>query len=257
MMSRQKVMAPARRKVERAKHFLGDIRAEAAVLPRRLYAIEVEEYRSTALLAEVEGYRLVYNPKDDIADHFSEVMGDAVNNLREAMDYWMNGALAAVGQARKTHFPFTERHSDLAALKAYKDIANLFPAAAAFIDAVIRPSRDTNPDLWAITNFSNLNKHNGFIPNVAVTEIRGLNLSSGGVTVENATIQGSANSRISIVSSSSPIQYSVNATVPVSLTFPADGLFAGLDVGDGIQRMINAAEDALDKLEQFLADQVL
>ncbi len=60
-------------------------------------------------MLEPNGFYLTYRPKEPITDHFGPIIGDCVNNLREAMDYWINAALTATGKPRKAHLPFSEK----------------------------------------------------------------------------------------------------------------------------------------------------
>ena len=53
------------------------------------------------LLADPDCFALTFRPKKSINEHFGAILGDAVNNLREALDYWMNNAVRCVGPSQK------------------------------------------------------------------------------------------------------------------------------------------------------------
>ena len=107
-MNVTRIMKGPRLKVKRADSLIDTIIRDSAPLSKDLYEITCGPGRSIALLTNPDGFYLTYRPKEPITDHFAPVIGDAVNNLREAFDYWINAAARVVAPPRKLLFPFSE-----------------------------------------------------------------------------------------------------------------------------------------------------
>ncbi len=156
------IMKSPRLKVKRANSHIDAIIRDSAPLTKDLYEITSEPARSIAVLTQPDCFHLAYRPKEPVTDHFGTIIGDAVNNLREALDYWANAALRAIGENRKVHFPFSKEWKNLETSRHYLAIQKSFPDAAEFILKTIKPCWDTNRHLWASVSLCNFNKHNDF-----------------------------------------------------------------------------------------------
>ena len=77
----------ARLKIKRANSHINTIARDFSPLSRDLYEITNGPGRSHIIMLEPDGFYLTYRPKQLITDHFGPIIGDCVNNLREAMDY--------------------------------------------------------------------------------------------------------------------------------------------------------------------------
>ncbi len=156
------VMKGARLKVKRANSHIDALIRDAAIMPHDLYEVTNGPHFRNFLLAKPDCFALTYRPKEPIPEHFGAIMGDAVNNLREALDYWVNAAVLCVGPAKRLHFPFVGQGENLITSRHYLAVEKAFPDAAKFIAKDIDPRRDANLSLWAVTGLSNDNKHNDF-----------------------------------------------------------------------------------------------
>ena len=80
-MTLKDIMKGPRLKVKRANSHIDEIIRDSAPLSKELYTIYNGPGYSVAPLAKPDCYRLIYWPKQSVTDHFSPVIGDAVNNL--------------------------------------------------------------------------------------------------------------------------------------------------------------------------------
>lgn len=245
-------MQGPRLKVKRANSHIKTIISDSATLSKKLYEITNGSGRSVALLAKPDSFLLTYRPKEPITTHFSPIIGDTVNNLREALDYWMNAAVKVVNSPKKLHFPFSKNLGDLEATNNYKEVHKAFPDAASFILNTIKPCWDTNPHLWAVTSLCNDNKHNDFIPTVTVTEIKNINAVIGSIKLENCTVSGDADSQINIGKSHAPITIENNFSTYVEIKFPKGAVFENQPVIPTLQKMSQVVSQTLDTLEDFI-----
>ncbi len=95
------IMKSPRLKVKRANSHIDTIIRDSAPLTKKLYEITNVPARSIAVLSQPDCFHLTYRPKEPVTDHFGTIIGHAANNLREALDYWANAALRAIGETRK------------------------------------------------------------------------------------------------------------------------------------------------------------
>jgi hypothetical protein len=238
-------------KVKRANSHIDALVRDSAPLSKDLYELSNEPARSVAALAQPDCFDLSYRPKEPITEHFGAIIGDAVNNLREAMDYWANTAVAAVGPRRKVHFPFAEKRENLETSPGYPAIQHAFPDLAAFIGKDIQPCRDTNLYLWAATSLCNDNKHNDFVPLVSVMELQGANLMIAGNLFESLSISGDANRPFTPIRSGTPIPIEKNLGISVEITFPKGAVFENQPVVPTLLNMSKVVSQSLDALTQF------
>lgn len=245
-------MKGPRLKVKRANSHIDTIINDSVPLAKKLYEIDCGPTRSIALLAQPDCFCLTYRPKETITDYFSPIIGDAVNNLREALDYWINAALRAIGQPKKVHFPFSEEWKDLEASGRYLAIQKAFPDAAKFILREIKPCRDTNLELWASTSLCNHNKHNDFVPTITVVNIENINARVGTNTFQNCGTGGNANQPIYFLKADTPITMDNDFSTSVELIFPEGAIFENRPVAPTLTQMSQAVSEALDALETFL-----
>lgn len=246
------IMQSPRLKVKRANGHIDAIIRDSAPLTKDLYEITSEPARSIAVLTQPDCFHLAYRPKVPVTDHFGTIIGDAVNNLREALDYWVNAALKAIGQTRKVYFPFSEEWKNLETSPNYPAIQKSFPDAAKFILEKIQPCRDTNLHLWASTHLGNFNKHNDFVPTISVVNIENGNVRFGTNTIQNLNVGGDANHPIIIIRSNTPITIDNDFRTSVEITFPDGAIFENQPVVPTLKQMSQVVCETLSALERFI-----
>ena len=249
----KEVMESARLKVKAANRHIDQMVAHQAPLPEHLYTMRVE-HRTVAPLRVPDCDRVIYHPKEPISKYFGAAMGDAVNNLRESLDYWVRAAVKCVGPGKQLHFPFSKERNFLAESNSFKQLEKTFPDLAAFIANKIEPCRDTNLYLWAATSLCNDNKHSDFIPVVTVSKVVGDELKIGGATISNFSAGGNANIPYGIVQ----VPFGrwpkeTKFTVSVELLFPKGAIFEYKPVGPTLRTMSEVVGKALDDLEGFIS----
>ena len=247
------IMKGPRLKVKRANSHIDAIVGDTSPLSKNLYEITNGPGRSVAPLKNFDGFYLTYKPKESISDHLSPIIGDVVNNLREALDYWVNGAVAAIGPKKKLYFPFTNKWENLESTPNYQKIHKAFPAAAEFILNEIKPCRDTNLILWAITSLCNFNKHNDLLPTVSLAMVNNINARIGNSLIQDCSIGGNANSPITMIKSGTPIAIDSDFNTSVDITFPEGAIFENQPIIPTLRNMSIITSQTLDLLERFIS----
>ncbi len=248
------VMKNPRLKVKRAEKHIASLITDSAALPNDLYEFTGGPARSKAILQNPDCYRLVYQPKEPINEYFGATVGDAVNNLREALDYWLNNAMAWRTRApSKRHFPFAEKFDDLKSSRYYPSVERDFPELAAKISSDIKPCRDTHLHLWAVTSLCNGNKHNDFLPVASIANTSRFDASIGGrPSIINMAIEMNANNQIAIIHADEPIEVNNHVSLSAEITFPEGAIFENQPVIPTLTNMSKTVGETLDSLEAFL-----
>lgn len=247
----------AKLKIKRANNHIDSLIRESSPLSRDLYEVVNGPGRSIAVLANPDCFYLTFQPKQPIAEHFGAIIGDVVNNLREALEYWINAALMAkTGATVKAYFPFSEKWEDLETSPNYPLVKRTFPDLAQFILENIKPCRNANLDLWAATSLCNQNKHNDFIPTVSVVNITNINIRAGGLVMNDCALGGDANRPLKLIRSAAPISIKQDFSTSISIVFPQGAVFENQPVIPTLTNMSEVVAQTINALDQFLVTHI-
>jgi len=163
-----------RAKIERAEQHLRDIKARVGTLE--------ESYSATIQVNPNFGYKEIkYDLADDRAGQdFSLIIGDALHNLKGALDYaWIatlqRHAPHAIGD--KTQFPIHRKSDSLES--ALKDAKKGLPKdLVSLMLNDIKPHEAGHPTLWAIKELNILDKHRLLLTVFGYTSIVGLEMEN-------------------------------------------------------------------------------
>lgn len=143
----------ARLKVERAKAHIAEVEREvAAFLGRRPYRIVQE------LNLEIERFAMLVSLTRPLPVMIPVIVGDAVHNLRTALDHALCAIVAAEGKTiRDTTFPFAKLDADFE--EVLKRKARKAPAPAKQACRDIKPYPGGNDLLVALHELDLMDKH--------------------------------------------------------------------------------------------------
>ncbi|MGE0234845.1 hypothetical protein [Methylocystis sp.] len=251
------VSKSSRLKIKRANSHIDTLIKHSAPLSRDLYEIGVERARTHVLLANPDCFELTYRPKEPISQLFGCIIGDAVNNLRESLDYWITaaiiGATGATGvTGKQPNFPFHDKWEDFKATGRYRSVEKAFPDLADFIFTNVQPCRDMNLDLWAITSLCNDNKHNDFVPIVSIACVAGINATIGTNRMKDCAAGGNADKPIKLIMSNSPIAIENNFSTTADIKFPKGAVFENQPVIPTLLHLSQVTTKTIDALDRFI-----
>lgn len=90
----------------------------------------------------------------------SVIVGDAVHNLRCALDYIMSDTMSMFGHnPRQFYFPISNDQYSLVQHRSFTKIRDLVPNLAQFLLDEIKPYKTVNFGYWAINEMDNADKH--------------------------------------------------------------------------------------------------
>jgi hypothetical protein len=87
------ILAGPNLKVKRAHRHIDELQRMTDPLDHSLYEITVSKVRRSVLHLDATDYQLTYRPKEPIPETLALIVGDAVHNLRAALDHLAAGIL--------------------------------------------------------------------------------------------------------------------------------------------------------------------
>lgn len=244
-----------RLKIDRACSHIDEIVSRTSPLSREWYNLEVKCSQVSSPHGDVARYELVYSPKAQIDELIAIIVGDAVHNLRSALDHLGGGIIRTLHQTPnfKPYFPMHPNRKNLESDKIFLAFDEALPGLKDLILHEIRPENGPNEIFWTFNDLSNLDKHNLIIPNIAITNIIG-SFQIGEMVFSNCGAGGDAAKTINmIVSNGIPIRFTKEFVTSVDTKFgPGDHRFENYPVISTLIKIKTVVEDAIDKIENLI-----
>jgi hypothetical protein len=151
----------------------------------------VIERDADSIASTKSGYKFKIVLARPLPDGLAEIVGDAVTNLRDALDHCMSAAhFAAFGRSVKAcYFPIAGSASEFEnALKGRCKVTELYALLRTF-----QPYKGGNDVLWALSTIANRDKHNArlFNPMQTTAAIKASISGHGFQFLDQATWDGS------------------------------------------------------------------
>lgn len=196
-----------RLKVKRANSHIDELRLRTNPLSSDWYTLSVNKVRAHAIEAQPSRFELTYRPKEPIPELLAIIVGDAIHNLRSALDHLAGGIIRTLCDPPKDlrpHFPMHPNWEHLKTDRSLAAIEQALPGSKKTLLEEIRPANGVNERLWGFNDLSNLDKHNLIIPSIAVTQIIG-SFRTGTSTFTNCGGGSDATKPSVLISSNAPI----------------------------------------------------
>jgi hypothetical protein len=115
------------------------------------------------------------------------IVGDAIHNLRAALDFMAYDIIQAAGKSpdRHAHFPVREKRHDVVSAINGGDIKFApIPVVNAIVDGV-KPYKGGNDALWGLHQLDLIDKHRLLIPHASFTFVTGVSARGAGFSIIN------------------------------------------------------------------------
>lgn len=215
------ILTGPRLKIERANRHIDELRQLTEPLAPSLYEITITEAGASAIEVRPTFYHLTYRPKQPIPETLAIIVGDAIHNLRSALDHLAGGIIRtlATPPSFKPYFPIHPDRKNLEADASLAAIEQALPGAKKLLLEKIRPASGPHETLWRFNDLSNLDKHNLIIPTVTVAEIANINLRTSSGAYRDLSVGNDAAKPIKIMRSNSPITIDSKFETAVEISF--------------------------------------
>lgn len=261
-------------KVQRANYHIKEIMEHSQPLAPHLYEITWIEaiglpcgssFASVSSDPESQVVELAFLPKQPIREYFALMIGDAIHNLRAALDYAATAVVRAAGKDTSfVTFPVHEEREKLveAQTTGIRQIKAALPNAdvEGFFQDTIKAYRDGNLPLWTIGKLDKIDKHNFILPTVstatAFNPIMGGRSGNINFMSLNSTTMNDASRPFGLLrmDAADGLPDHDHVQVAGDIAFPYGLFFSGLKV---IPTLTDASEvvlEALKALERFAID---
>ncbi len=236
----------SRIKLKAAREHIERLKKCTSPLDPKYYDISlIETPGPVIMLNPPKSYRLVYTPKEPIPETLANIIGDALGNLKSALDY------AAVRiDAPGTYFPTAPR-SDLPNQRTLTKLEAALPGFRDLLLNTLRPENGPDEPLWGlIGKANNENKHEDFIPTLTMVEVQGINARIGTSSLNNCAGGDDAARPINLIRSAAPIQFSSDCKTLVAMTFGASTSVPNEAVIPTLNRAADAVERTLNEIDK-------
>lgn len=242
-------------KVERANRHIDELRQLTSPLSREMYSIGVEQGYGTLVDPNEPNFQLMYRPIKPIPELLALCIGDAVHNLRAALDHLSGGILRAWHPAPppKPHFPVHSERKSLVTDKHLSLVEEALPGSKELLLEKIRPTDGPNEHLWRFTTLDNNDKHNFILPTINLVEIANINYSTGGNTrVQNVTMGGNAATPHRLARSNRPIAVQQDFQTAVEVKFAQGSVFENQPVIPTLLQLSELVSEVIATFGRFI-----
>lgn len=250
------VLVGPRLKVQRAISHIDEIIVRTNPLAREWYSVAIEP-DIVVPYAQPSGFTLRYRPLEPIAELIALIIGDAVHNLRGALDHLATGIRQSIAWQSQGHFPMRRKREELvtaggAPIPDLEAIEAALPGATHLLLDRIRPANGRDEPLWAFHTLNNDDKHNLILPTVAVSIIRGLNAVIGTATMRDCAAGGDATKPINLISADMPFTVEQNFETTVEVKFGQGTAFENNPVILTLTQIAGMISRTLDEFETLI-----
>jgi hypothetical protein len=177
------------------------------------------------------------------------IVGDAVHNIRAALDHAM---VQLLGRSKDAYFPVGKTRADAEGHATFRWIKINKPALATLLQQKIVTYETGGPSIWAASRLDNVDKHNLLIPNLVVKKLAGVRLETPNLRMGAGNDffleEGGVVNFASIPDG--PITIIDPGTPAAALLFAADPL-VGHPIVSSLEEMMKQASEAIAILEAF------
>ncbi len=259
-------------KVERAKYHIQQLKHHIQPLTPWWFELSwikaiglpcSSSYAPVDLAPDSNVVELAFIPKRPIPQFLSIVIGDAIHNLRTALDYAATAVVRkAKGNTAFVTFPFHEdrdqfKNAPPTGLKQLKLALPKSDVTKFFLDD-IKPYKGGNTELWMLTKIDKIDKHNFILPVISIGNIfQGMMIVDGpgaqGIRL-NARASNDASRPFAFVrvdGSNGLPAYSA-AEITANITFPIGEFFSGAEVISTLEKLTTIVTKTLKDFEKFV-----
>jgi hypothetical protein len=252
------IMLGPRLKVKRAHRHIDELMQRTSPLDPSLYTIAVEKTPKSVIHKNATVFQLAYRPKKPIPETLALAIGDAIHNLRAALDHLANAVIRAwhPSPEEKGYFPMGPKREDFVASRHFAPIEEAIPGAKKFLLEKIRPEDGANERLWAFGTLDNDDKHNLILPTVTFAQISNINAVLPGNNIMRNCGAGGDATRPSIIirSEGGPISVENNLQTSVDVKFGQGTTFENEPVIPTLLQFAELTSETLNSFERFIRE---
>jgi hypothetical protein len=240
----------ARRKIDRADKHIDDVEREVLALERH-YVSAIETDKQTG------GQSIKYECpglQDRLTD-IALITGDAVHNLRAALDYAWVGVIDALKlpPTRWTKFPFADRPETLNKALLQRNINGASPTLFKKIMTDIQPYRGGDAFLWSLHHADITDKHKLVLPLIDYTGATDIRVEDEHGVIYPVNVAPRRGSQ-GIIFFDFPPNFNIKnkGNISVSIFFHEGSVLAGVPILEELYGLSSSAMKVVSSLESLV-----
>jgi hypothetical protein len=241
------MFAVARLKIKRANKHINDlVTAIDRFVATDFYDLSVNKDSNSG------EHRLQFRQMIDMPEDIPLVIGDAIHNLRTALDFVATEIIERAGRdtGPRVKFPFYPNKKELICSPPIREIeATSQTDIVSLIINDIRPYPGGNDSLYALHKLDITDKHHFLVPNVSVTELRHVNLDVGKAKFRGYTLRVSHGGVLNVVGMSGVFDMQGNGDPAFDVLFQ-DGPLNGRSVIPTLHQLSQLVTGTVDAIEK-------
>jgi len=249
------VLIGPRLKLNRANRHIDELISVTSPLSPDLYSLALK-HNGLMVNGKPLRWDLAYRPKQPIPETLALVIGDAVHNLRAALDHLASGIIRTNDPKAAPYFPVTKTRENLVSSGWLKAMEAALPGTKDLLLVKIRPENDGRDHLWRLGTLDIDDKHNLLTPNIAITSIEMPGLMVGTNRVMPGGVVGNdATREFILVRSDEPITVQGDFYTSVAVTFSEGDLLKDKAIVPTLSQMSELVGETLDAFADLIANQ--
>jgi hypothetical protein len=237
-----------RLKIERAHKHIGDLNAVISdFLGTDFYSLGTKHKPEIGQVAYyVTGVR-------HLPDEIPAVLGDAIHNLRSALDHLAWQLVEVCGQqpGTATKFPITKTRQQYDSAFGEREIAQLWPTVVELL-RVVQPYRTTDDTLWHLHRLDIHDKHRLIIPVACALDSWGLKEPRVWLGDLSQSFRIKLGEELLSIPTSTYAQYHENINFKTDIAFEDLEIASGNSVLETLHNMADSVETVITQFEPFL-----
>lgn len=216
----------AKLKVDRAKKHISEFEESVSAF------VATEPFRFSTTVEGYPGQQIVTMgmQSDPVPECWGAIVGDAIHNMRTALDLAACESVRAAGASdKRVYFPFCADPNDLDKIIKDRNFHRAKPEVIDFVKS-LKPFKGGNASLRAIHDLDLQDKHQALIPNASV-------IASPVISLWN----DEGHPELSVVGS--PVRPS-----ELKFIFPDGGVFSQQEIIPTLHELVNLVDSILDAL---------
>lgn len=232
-------------KVRRARQHIDELRA-------KLEAFLATDFCTLRVEKDADGtHRLNFRMTRAIPEDLTAIVGDAVHNLRAALDLATCELVKRAGEepSRQTYFPATATRADLVKVLGKGQMPLLGESVSRLLLDEIQPFEGGKGDvIWALHRRDIDDKHRELIPVISVTSLHHVNaIVMGGFVFQDCTLAVSEDMTLAVVSMPGPFEFQGGGIPSFSALF-GPGHFEGQPILPTLEALVSSVDAILQRL---------
>jgi len=181
--------------------------------------------------------------------HIVLAFGDAVHNLRCALDYVSTHFVGK--DENRISFPVGKKRDDLVASNSFRSIQKAFPDFAMYVADVIQPYEGGNFKVWEIGTLDNFDKHKLLVPVVTVTGMTGALLEDNCRNTYTMDLRVGPGGVLDALSTDTTLKINSYGKPAGLIRFPKGLPFQNEPVIPTMLQLVQSTHQAVESLEAF------